>query len=192
MKKTLLACVGLTFIISIILIKLYYASVVSFINETPEEEARMAELKPLEPVPVLISTGENFDQETETAEEDYEEERLDSLVIDGEKTKVKTNPSYIDCIVVGDQKIEKNMPIKFRIPENLKVKEKFIPSNTFIYAMPEINNSDINLKVNSFHTSKGFVILFMKAYKEDLYDELTENLEGEPYLLDGDTILFEY
>src|SRR5688572_28882259 len=138
MKKLLSLCIGLTVVISIILTKLYSASVVQFINDTPEEIARMAELKPVEPVQVLQSGGEleseENDEMSDSASDDYTQEYMDTIVTENETMAVKVNPTYIDCIVQGDQLLVESKPVKFRIPENIKVKGKLIPANTFIYA----------------------------------------------------------
>jgi hypothetical protein len=195
MKKMLLICIGLAVIISIILTKLYSASVVQFINDTPEEIARMAELKPVEPMPVSDSARDEipdqFEEEEAVAEESTGE-HLDTISLDNETMIVKVNPTYLDCIVEGDQVIDETKPLKFRIPENYKVKGKLIPANTFIYAIPEVKGEDVELNIHSFHTSKGFVMLTIRAFKDDLKDELITNPEDQLMLTDGDTILFDY
>jgi hypothetical protein len=196
MKKMLLICIGLAVIISIILTKLYSASVVQFINETPEEIERMAVLKPIEPMPVLQSTLEEDlpgeGEEELPAEVEDLREHMDTILSENEKMVVKVNPSYLDCIVEGDQVIDEKKPLKFRIPENYQVKGKLIPANTFIYSIPRIKGEEIELNVHSFHTSKGFVMLSIKAFKEDLADEVTIDSDNQQVLTDGDTILFEY
>jgi hypothetical protein len=189
MKKTLLICIGLTIVVSIILIKLYSASVVSFIGEVPKEADSLTAPIPVENAKAVV----NDDEEEEDEEPLFvinEEEYIDTLIQKEDTILVKVNPTYIDCIVVGNQRIGKNIPVRFKINENIEVKEKFIPANTLLYAMPEIKGEEVSLSVSSVQTTKGLVIVSLKALKEDLNDVLSAN--ADEMLHDGDTVLFDY
>jgi hypothetical protein len=188
MKKTLLICIGLTSVVSIILVKLYSASVVSFIADLPEEDSILTNTTPVEIA--KIQSAEEEEAEEEVLFVVDEEEYMDTLIQNEDTIIVKVNPTYIDCIVLGDQKITRNIPVKFKITENLEVKEKFIPQNTIVYAMPDIGEKGIDLRISSLKTIKGFTIISLHALKQDLEDVLSAN--QSEMLYDGDTILFDY
>jgi len=193
MKKILFICIGLTIVIFIILVRLYSDSVVSFVT-TGELKDSAAVANTSDTVAQMSATLEEGDEDLLVDKfDEYEEEYLDTVITGTDTLITHINPTYVDGIVMGNQKIKANTPIKFKLSENIEVKEKFLPANTLFYAMPAIAGKEIGLSVNTFQTTKGIVILSLKASKEDLNDVVAENASmGEMMLSDGDTVLFDY